>query len=67
MKSYKIKQVNGTMQIIDVEGTQDRDAGHVIAEYRLTPGKERAEIAQMRTSLDNHLSTNGGTLYNYQW
>ena len=43
-----------------------RDAPEAAAEYRLTPGRERAQMAAMRRELDKHLA-NGGTLGNYQW
>jgi len=65
MKTYSIRQT--------IEGRHDtnmiiteRATGAELAEYRLTPGKERAEIAAMRRTLDNHLS-GGGTLHNYQY
>ena len=60
MKSYKIKQTGDTMTI------SNRETGEHIAEYRLTPGYERTEIAAMRRAIDRHLG-NGGTLGNYQW
>jgi len=60
MKSYKIKQDGRTMVI------SHRDTGATIAEYRMMPGHERAEVARMRYVIDKHLG-NGGTLGNYQW
>ena len=44
-----------------------RDAPEATAEYRLTPGRERAQMAAMRRELDKHLAAPGGTLGNYQW
>ena len=44
-----------------------RDAPDAAAEYRLTPGRERAQMAAMRRELDKHLAAPGGTLGNYQW
>jgi hypothetical protein len=41
--------------------------GEHIAEYRLTPGKERPEINQTRRAIDRHLEKPGATLRNYQW
>jgi hypothetical protein len=61
MKDYTIKQTADTMIIID------RETGQEQAEYQLTAGRERAEIAQMRRALDRHLSLPGSTLGNYQW
>ena len=43
-----------------------RDAPQAAAEYRLTAGRERAQMAAMRRELDKHLA-DGGTLGNYQW
>ena len=62
MKTYKIKQDGRTMII------SNRDTGEQIAEYRLTPGCERTEIAQMRRAIDRHLDEDSRhTLGNYQW
>jgi len=61
MKEYKIKD-DGDKMIIS-----RRETGAIIAEYRLTLGYERAEIAQMRRAIDTHLSEPRGTLGNYQW
>jgi hypothetical protein len=65
MKTYIIKQCivqdDPTMLIID------RETRSEIAEYRLTVGQERREIAAMRRTIDRHLSKPGGTLGNYQW
>lgn len=44
-----------------------RDAPEAAAEYRLTAGRERAQMAAMRRELDKHLAAPGGTLGNYQW
>jgi hypothetical protein len=43
-----------------------RDNPEAVVEYRLTPGKERQQIAAMRRELDEHLAA-GGTPGNYQW
>ena len=61
MKSYKIKQTDADTMTIS-----RRDTGERIAEYRLAIGAERAEIARMRRTINEHLSS-GGTLGNYQW
>jgi len=66
MKTYRIKRQDKgegyeTMII------SDRETGDKIAEYRLTPGCERAEIAAMRRAIDRHLDGPGATLGNYQW
>lgn len=61
MKQYRIRRQGETMVIID------RESGDVRAEYRLTPGCERREVAAMRRSIDRHLSTPNATLGNYQW
>ena len=61
MKAYKITRRGNAMVI------SERETGDVIAEYRLTPGCEAAEIAAMRRSIDRHLDTANGTLGNYQW
>ena len=44
-----------------------RDAPEAVAEYRLTPGRERAQMAAMRRELNKHLARPSGTLSNYQW
>jgi hypothetical protein len=44
-----------------------RDNPEATAEYRLTPGRERQQMAAMRRELDKHLAAPGGTLGNYQW
>jgi hypothetical protein len=65
MKSYKINRCANTgvgERII----ISNRETGAKIAEYGLTGGRERAEIAGLRRSIDAHLS-DGGTLGNYQW
>ena len=46
---------------------RNRETGEEIAEYRLTEGRERAEIAAMRRAIDRHMSAPGATLGNYQW
>ena len=61
MKSYKIKQTAEGMIV------SHRSTGATIAEYAMTPGHERTEIAQMRRAIDKHLNGAGGTLGNYQW
>jgi hypothetical protein len=58
MNEYTIKRAGATMVI--------SKSGERIAEYRLTPGAERREIAAMRRSINKHLAE-GGTLGNYQW
>ena len=44
-----------------------RGAPEAAAEYRLTAGRERAQMAAMRRELDEHLAAPGGALGNYQW
>ena len=66
MKEYMIKRLKSgdgyeTMVI------RNRDRGEDIAEYRLTPGCERSEIAAMRRVIDRHLGQPNATLGNYQW
>jgi len=67
VKTYKIKQ-----QLLKGEDyytmvISNRETGEGIAEYRLTPGRERAEIRQMRRAIDEHLDEPNSTLGNYQW
>lgn len=57
---YTIKHTGKSMTIIN------NATGDVRAEYLLTPGSERKEIAAMRRAIDKHLA-NGGTLDNYQF
>jgi hypothetical protein len=59
-KEYTINTTSGSMKIIE------RATGREIAEYHLTAGQERNEIARMRRTIDKHLQS-GGTLGNYQW
>ena len=40
--------------------------GEHVAEYKMTSGAEKKEIAQMRYILNKHLAA-GGTMGNYQW
>jgi hypothetical protein len=42
----------------------DNSNGIGIAEYRLTPGCEGAEIAAMRRTIEKHLNAGGTILYN---
>lgn len=44
----------------------DRVSRQAVAEYRLTNGRERAEVQAMRRTIDKHLRM-GGTVRNYQW
>lgn len=64
-REYSIRRVRRddyeSMVIVDRRDDSER------AEYRLTPGCERAEIAAMRRALDRHLWTPGATLGNYQF
>lgn len=64
MRDYKIKMAQRagypTMIIFD------RSTSEQIAEYRLTPGEEKKEIAAMRRTIDRHIAA-GGKLGNYQW
>lgn len=60
MKTYGIIIRGDSMVIIDHADGRER------AEYLLTPGRERAEVAAMRRTIEKHLNS-GGTLGNYQW
>ena len=65
MNEYTIKrrrhpQGYQTMVITPLDGPI------VAVRYRLTPGREWAQMAAMRRELDKHLA-DGGTLGNYQW
>ena len=55
-----VRGTGETMTIIN------RATKQMIAEYRLTPGSEAAEMQQMRRAIREHLA-NGGKIGNYQW
>lgn len=59
MKEFKIRRSKDNIMIISAGGED-------IAEYRLTPGVEKKEMAQMRYTLNKHLAE-GGTLGNYEF
>lgn len=65
-KEYTIKR-HRHPQGYEVMTITPRDDPDAAAEYRLTPGRERAQMAAMRRELDKHLAAPGGTLGNYQW
>jgi hypothetical protein len=67
MKIYKINQQHKTGDDYETMVIRNRETGEKIAEYRLTPGCERAEISAMRRTIDKHLSLPGNGLGNYQW
>jgi hypothetical protein len=60
-KPYTIHNTGNSMIIAD------SDTGDHIAEYALTYGRERRDIAAMRRQIDRHLRQPGATLGNYQW
>jgi len=66
MKLYKIKKA-----IYDKHSycmvISDSETGEQKAEYRMTPGCERQEMAQTRRAIDAHLAAPGNGLGNYQW
>ena len=66
MSEYTIKRLTHA-QGYEIMVIIPHDTPDAVAEYRLTPGRERAQIAAMRRELDKHLARPGGTLGNYQW
>ena len=66
MSAYTIKRQSRAGEGYESMVIIDRAEDSEIAEYRLTPGEEKREIAAMRRTLNRHLE-NGGTLGNYQW
>lgn len=66
-KSYSIRRGTKPGESYETMTVADRETGDVIAEYRLTPGSERAEIASMRRTIDRHRAKPGATLGNYGW
>jgi len=67
MKEYTIKRQSKAGDGYESMVIRNRETGDEIAEYRLTPGCERAEIAAMRRAIDRHLDQPNATLGNYQW
>ena len=63
MKEYRIKRERNKGSMI----ISNRETGKTVSESMLTPGRETAEIAAMRRSLDRNLSTPGATLDNLQF
>jgi hypothetical protein len=65
MKPYRIEiqRRNGYATMI----IRNRETGADVAEYRVEPGRERAEVAAMRRTLARHLNKPGATMGNYQW
>jgi len=59
-KEYRIKTKGRAMQIIR------REDSHLMAEYALEAGREKAQVVAMRRAIDAHMD-NGGSLENYQW
>jgi hypothetical protein len=66
MSEYTIKR-HRHPQGYEVMIITPRDDPEAVAEYRLTPGREQAQMAAMRRELNKHLAKPGGTLGNYQW
>ena len=66
MKDYSIRQNQRPGEDYKTMIVIDNETDNEIAEYRLTPGSEKAEIQSLRRSIDRHLE-DGGTLGNYQW
>lgn len=62
---YSIRR--SVKQDYEISTVRNRETGETIAEYRMTPGSERAEIAGLRRAIDRHLAKPGGTLGNYGW
>jgi len=67
MKEYTIKRQHRVGEGYESMIIRNRETGEDIAEYRLTAGSERAEIAAMRRAIDRHLREHNATLGNYQW
>jgi hypothetical protein len=67
MKQYTIKRRSKSDEDYESMVIRDRETGEDIAEYRLTRGCERSEIAAMRRAIDRHLDQPSATLGNYQW
>lgn len=67
MKDYRINRQSKAGEGYETMVISNRETGEHIAEYRLTPGCERSEIAAMRRAIDRHLAEPNGTLGNYQW
>ena len=65
-KPYSIKRSHKTGEYYETMIIISRQTGQTIAEYQLTAGRERAEMTDMRQSINDHLDNNG-TLGNYQW
>ena len=65
MKPYRIEiqRRNGYATMI----IRNRETGAAVAEYRVEIGRERAEVATTRRTIDRHLANPGATLGNYQW
>jgi hypothetical protein len=66
-KSYSIRTAHRAGEDYSTMVIACAGTGEHIAEYRLTPGKERPEINQTRRAIDRHLEKPGATLRNYQW
>ena len=67
MKAYSIRQAQRPGEHASTMIIRDNDSGEDQAEYRLTAGCERLEMAAMRREIDRHLASPNGTLGNYQW
>jgi len=66
MRAYTIKRATRQGEDYETMTIRNRDTGDEVAEYRLTPGCEGAEITSLRRAIDRHID-NGGGLGNYQW
>jgi hypothetical protein len=67
MKEYTIKRQSKAGDGYESMVIRNRETGADVAEYRVEPGRERAEVAAMRRTLARHLNKPGATMGNYQW
>lgn len=65
MKTYSIRR--SSKQGYETQIITNNETQESLAEYRLTPGLERAEMSAMRRSIDRHMGQAAGTFGNYQW
>ena len=65
MKEYQIRLAKRPEEPFSSMIIKER-SGERLAEYRLTPGHELADIRQMRRQIDRHVAEGGG-LGDYQW
>jgi hypothetical protein len=67
MRPYTIRRQRKAGEGYESMVIRNGETGDAIAEYRLTPGCERSEIAAMRRAIKLHLDQPNATLSNYQW